>query len=743
MGKNKKKQKLTGDDAAISKKPAVSLATPSSSKNLKWVVLIIVLAVITAFYVSPGDGASRPRRHSSPSAPQGKAKESAHSQQSKKSSDYSSGHTQKASASEVTGSMRVHAGVAKLEKEMEQEKGKKLENYYDESKGTSSRKEAELLTAIKNASIKKVISALKSGANPNCIQPKSNGALPALHLACRVANNAKGVKIVRILLAAGANPNRRREQKGPELNVAPALFYAMGLPTGATNPYSKLVVRALLTEGGAKVDHRSEGPLFRLLMVYYQNTRNKLGSATPLHWGCMVGQYDLVKELISHGADVNAPIKGVFSGYRGLHITALGAGEPQRLELTRLLLESGADPTLTTRDHQFTTLHWAVTKGGHEITRALLSFEKEKYAEALMSAKDQHGRTVLDIVRIPPLFSAVEEVLADYGDAEEVLSDEEFDPNEGDTEARQRWSSSARGGWQWTEKTDLDSSRCDFRRVHIDNITYEDFMANHYELGKPVVIYGNMTSNWRGWKRWTKAGLAKYYGDLKLNGGPVPYGRLYDRPEKMIQLKKFIRDMDKVDGSILGQKPKKDPWILFDKDVEQNNPMTFGKDYSSPSWFGRYGELELQLSVGTYGSGAPWHHHMHAWNSLLFGRKRWFLVPPSMQSAVNEGSLRGDLKETGMLSSGVQSLSWFYDHYEEVQKRGKYLFECTQGPGDVMYVPKLWSHMTMNLADTVNVAREFMNDLTWELEVIPFFEYRQSFAHSFEEMQKSQQEEHM
>ena len=37
----------------------------------------------------------------------------------------------------------------------------------------------------------------------------------------------------------------------------------------------------------------------------------------------------------------------------------------------------------------------------------------------------------------------------------------------------------------------------------------------------------------------------------------------------------------------------------------------------------------FRFSLGPAGSGAPPHFHGHAWNALIYGKKRWFLFPPT------------------------------------------------------------------------------------------------------------------
>ena len=43
------------------------------------------------------------------------------------------------------------------------------------------------------------------------------------------------------------------------------------------------------------------------------------------------------------------------------------------------------------------------------------------------------------------------------------------------------------------------------------------------------------------------------------------------------------------------------------------------------------------------------------------------------------------------------------------------LAECIQYPGEVMFVPSGYSHATLNLDDTVNVAAEFC-DADWDVD---------------------------
>lgn len=70
---------------------------------------------------------------------------------------------------------------------------------------------------------------------------------------------------------------------------------------------------------------------------------------------------------------------------------------------------------------------------------------------------------------------------------------------------------------------------------------------------------------------------------------------------------------------------------------------------------------------------APMHFHGHAVNSLAYGEKRWFLLPPS----------RARFSRT---------LALHYAHGQLDRgggERGEPM-QCTQKTGDLLFVPTLW-----------------------------------------------------
>ena len=99
------------------------------------------------------------------------------------------------------------------------------------------------------------------------------------------------------------------------------------------------------------------------------------------------------------------------------------------------------------------------------------------------------------------------------------------------------------------------------------------------------------------------------------------------------------------------------------------------------------GKVDHMGSVFVLGGalmGAPPHHHGPAVNLLAHGRKLWLLDPPGRELVVHEPIYDYLLRTDGARSSS----------------------KCIQQPGDLLYVPRGWSHGTLCLGDCVGVSLE-------------------------------------
>ena len=101
----------------------------------------------------------------------------------------------------------------------------------------------------------------------------------------------------------------------------------------------------------------------------------------------------------------------------------------------------------------------------------------------------------------------------------------------------------------------------------------------------------------------------------------------------------------------------------------------------------------IQFYVG--GAGAKHHWHESAWNWLIRGHKRWLLWPP-------EGAAYAQRHIQLALDGAARAV-------------GEPL-TCDQQAGDVLLVPSLWGHATINLAPSIGFATEIAFDRTFDLD---------------------------
>ena len=79
------------------------------------------------------------------------------------------------------------------------------------------------------------------------------------------------------------------------------------------------------------------------------------------------------------------------------------------------------------------------------------------------------------------------------------------------------------------------------------------------------------------------------------------------------------------------------------------------------------------------------------YNMLVYGRKRWFLSPPSQA-----------------VFSMMPAHAWVNEQLPRLRAANATLYECEQRGGDMLIVPDGWGHLTYNLETSIGVAQEFM-----------------------------------
>ncbi|KAL0368842.1 UNVERIFIED_CONTAM: F-box protein [Sesamum calycinum] len=252
-----------------------------------------------------------------------------------------------------------------------------------------------------------------------------------------------------------------------------------------------------------------------------------------------------------------------------------------------------------------------------------------------------------------------------------------------------------------------------------ENLSLEEF-HKEYDGKKPVLING-LADNWPARKSWTSEQLLLKYPDTKF--------RISQRSSKKINMK--FKDY----SSYMQIQHDEDPLYIFDDKFGEAAPDLL-KDYSVPHLFQEdyFAVLDADqrppfrwLIIGPERSGASWHVDpglTSAWNTLLCGRKRWALYPPGrvplgVTVHVNEDD--GDVSiET------PTSLQWWLDFYPLLPDNDKPI-ECTQLPGETIYVPSGWWHCVLNLETTVAVTQNYVNSKNFEfvcLDMAPGYRHK-------------------
>ncbi|KAI3751617.1 hypothetical protein L2E82_22708 [Cichorium intybus] len=251
------------------------------------------------------------------------------------------------------------------------------------------------------------------------------------------------------------------------------------------------------------------------------------------------------------------------------------------------------------------------------------------------------------------------------------------------------------------------------------NISLDEFY-HQYDAQKPVLISG-LTDTWAARKTWTPEQLLLKYGDKPF--------RISQRSAKKLSMK--FKDY----VSYMQEQHDEDPLYIFDDKFGEVAPDLL-KDYSVPHLFpDDYFDVLNDdqrppfrwLIIGPERSGASWHVDpalTSAWNTLLCGRKRWALYPPGrvpLGVTVHVNDEDGDVDiET------PSSLQWWLDFYPLLADVDKPI-ECTQLPGETIYVPTGWWHCVLNLETTIAVTQNYVNSKNFQyvcLDMAPGYQHK-------------------
>jgi len=130
-------------------------------------------------------------------------------------------------------------------------------------------------------------------------------------------------------------------------------------------------------------------------------------------------------------------------------------------------------------------------------------------------------------------------------------------------------------------------------------------------------------------------------------------------------------------------------WYHFgDNKYEEGEWTNFTEHYIRPQ-FEYDREPFFSFGIGASGSGVPFHTHGAVFAEVLYGRKRWFLTAPRDKPTYNPDAT---------------SLRWLTKVKPTLPSSHPLIYDCTLGPGEVLFIGHQWWHATLNIGQTVFIS---------------------------------------
>lgn len=275
-----------------------------------------------------------------------------------------------------------------------------------------------------------------------------------------------------------------------------------------------------------------------------------------------------------------------------------------------------------------------------------------------------------------------------------------------------------------------DTSMCDIEENWDGIPTATEFFMKYVRLGKPVIFRGAALGS-RIRDAFQKESFLTRYGSQRTSASAIPYANSFGFSTEALSLTEaansksmYIRSNNHEDGSINGttvdnsqyMEMNEAPQYVFTVSSNQFKSM-LDKDAPAPSFLqfksgSAFAELDLsegsvavQFYLGPAGSGAPVHFHGHAVNTLAYGEKKWFLFAPANAFYSTAPAFDFVTKDPRANIHSTQTKSTTSTNADP--KPQPLAMHCTQHAGDMIYVPTLWGHATINVKQSIGVAHEF------------------------------------
>jgi histone arginine demethylase JMJD6 len=233
--------------------------------------------------------------------------------------------------------------------------------------------------------------------------------------------------------------------------------------------------------------------------------------------------------------------------------------------------------------------------------------------------------------------------------------------------------------------------------IRRDDISYEEFMEEHYKPGIPLV-FTNAAKVWKAYGLFTPAWFRENYPERETDCLGATY--------KMKDI------MDMVETSTV-EKPAPYP-IIFN--IPETLPEIMSLldpldlEYAKSNWLknkmfgiGKWGGA-TELFIGGPGGKFPYLHidyyHLNAWITQLYGEKRFTVFPRGQD----------DLLYPRPDDPWRSELNIFEPDFEKFPKyKNATPIHFTVGPGETLFIPFGTWHTAYSLTPTISVAFDTLN----------------------------------
>lgn len=243
---------------------------------------------------------------------------------------------------------------------------------------------------------------------------------------------------------------------------------------------------------------------------------------------------------------------------------------------------------------------------------------------------------------------------------------------------------------------DVDSSWLETENIdRVSGLSVEEFCELYENANRPVIIT-DAIADWPALHLWGREYLNQAFGENTVIVGDAP-----------MRFSSYCKYMDAQSDEL--------PLYLFSKNFCEAAPQ-LSNDFRVPDYFAEdlFSALPSDsrpdyrwLICGPYKSGSTFHQDPNAtsaWNAVVKGSKRWIMYPPH----VTPPGVR--VSEDGAdVACPVSLMEWFLSFYDYKDATGVVPLECTLKAGEVLFVPRRWWHMAINLEETIAVTQNYVS----------------------------------